>query len=126
VPNAPDPPINDADVTNDSVIKVKYAETLPDSRGSPIIGLQLAMDDGLGGEFVIVVGKDESVTTLETSYVANQGIIKGRAYRFRCRVLNSIGWSDWSSPDTYIVAAVTPAKPKAPALISATSTEMDL
>lgn len=126
VPNAPDPPINDADVTSDSVIRVNYAETLPDSRGSPIIGLQLAMDDGLGGEFVIVVGEDESVTTLETSYVVNQGIIKGRAYRFRCRVLNSIGWSGWSSPDTYIVAAVTPAKPRAPALISATSTEMDL
>ena len=39
VPSAPDPPLNDAAVTGDSVIRVTYAETLPASRGSPIIGL---------------------------------------------------------------------------------------
>ena len=73
---------------------------------------------------MLVVGEDEAVTTLATSYIA-QGLVKGQTYRFKCRVLNAIGWSDWSA-ETYIVAAVAPAAPQAPALISATATEMSL
>ncbi len=102
-----------------------FAQTLPDGRGSPIIGVQLEMDDGQGGDFVIVVGQDEEIATLWTSYLA-RGVLKGRAYRFRCRVKNSIGWSTWSSPDAYVVAAVSPQKPRAPSLDAATATSMTL
>lgn len=71
VPDAPDPPVNDATVTNDQQIKVNFAQTLPNNRGSPILAVQLAMDDGDGGEFVIVVGKNETAATMSTWYVAD-------------------------------------------------------
>jgi hypothetical protein len=103
-------------VTNDKSIKVEFAKTLPNNRGSAIVGIQLAMDDGYGGVLTTVMGEDESQLTLQTSYVANSTIVKGQTYRFRCRVLNNIGWSAWSSPDTYIIAAVSPSKPSAPIL----------
>jgi len=65
------------------------------------------------------------VHTLHTSYTAAP-VEKGRVYRFRCRVRNSIGWGAWSSPDSYIIAALSPAKPDPPRLVSATSTEITL
>ena len=123
-PEAPDAPVNDAAVTNETRIKVNFAETLPAGRGSTILAVQLAMDDGAGGEFVLVVGQDEAKTTLATSYTA-EDLVKGQTYRLKCRVLNAIGWSDWST-ETYIVAAIAPAAPRAPTLLSATATEMSL
>jgi hypothetical protein len=78
------------------------------------------MDDGDGGEFVTVVGRNETAASMSSSYVADQDIYKGRIYRFRCRVKNHIGWSGWSSPETQIAAAVFPGKPDAPSLLSAT------
>jgi hypothetical protein len=51
IPDAPDPPTNDASVTNSERIKVDFIGTLPNDRGSSIIGVQLAMDDGQGGDF---------------------------------------------------------------------------
>lgn len=125
LPDAPDPPVNDASGTSESQIKVRFAETLPNNRGSLIFGVQLAMDDGEGGSFVTVVGEDDTAPTLQTAYVATS-TVKGRAYRFRCRVRNSIGWSTWSSPDSLIVAAVSPGRPGAPRLGSATSTTITL
>ena len=56
VPDAPAPPTNDASVSSDERIKVRFTETLPDNRGSPIIGVQLAMDNGQGGAMTIVLG----------------------------------------------------------------------
>jgi hypothetical protein len=125
VPDAPSPPANDAAVTNDQRIKVTFGEPLPNARGSPIVGLQLAVDDGAGGEFRTVVGEDEAQATLATAYIL-EGAEKGKSYRFRCRVQNSIGWSSWSSPDTYIIAAVAPGRPEAPILAQATSSTMRL
>jgi hypothetical protein len=113
-------------VTTDSQVKVKFVETLPNSRGSDIYAVQLAMDDGAGGEFTTVVGADEALPELPTSYIAASGIVKGRFYRFKCRVRNTIGWSAWSSPNAYIRAAVSPGKPQAPELASATATDMVL
>jgi hypothetical protein len=124
VPEAPAAPVNDAAVTTSTSIRVTFADPLPNARGSPVLAIQLAMDDGLGGDFVTVLGADEAVWTLHTSYTAS--VVKGREYRFRCRARNSIGWSTWSSPDGYIRAAVVPAKPEAPSLISATSTTISL
>jgi hypothetical protein len=124
-PDAPAPPANDRAGTSDTQLSVRFAETLPNDRGSAIFGVQLAMDDGEGGPFLTVVGEDETVPTLQTTYVA-VGARKGRAYRFRCRVRNSIGWSAWSSPDSLIVAAVSPGKPAAPRLGSASSSTISL
>ena len=58
VPGQPDDPINDITVTNDYTIKVNYGTSLPDNRGSPITSLWLQMDDGLGGDFVTLIGLD--------------------------------------------------------------------
>ena len=126
IPDAPDPPFNDASVTAFDKIKVRFAETLPNNRGNLVYAIQLAMDDGNGGPWAVVLGEDESVPTLHTSYTASQTIVKGRRYGFRCRVRNSIGWSDWSSPDTFVLAAVSPSKPNPPRLVSASATEMSL
>ena len=63
------------------------------------------MDDGFGGEFKTVVGLNE--LTMITSFIAT-GLTKGGIYKFRCRVKNNIGWSQWSSPDTLIRAAMVP------------------
>jgi len=119
VPDAPSPPANEAAVTDDQRIKVTFGEPLPNARGSPIVGLQLAVDDGAGGEFRTVVGEDEAQATLATAYIL-EGAEKGKSYRFRCRVQNSIGWSSWSSPDTYIIAAVVGGFGAASAIVGGT------
>jgi hypothetical protein len=124
VPEAPSAPVNDASVTNNAQIKVRFAETLPNARGSSIFAVQLAMDDGLGGELTTVVGADEEQMTMVTTYLA-ESVVEGRYYTFRCRVKNSIGWSAWST-DTLIVAAVTPGKPDPPLLVAATATTIEL
>lgn len=38
-PEAPGPPVNDAAVTNETTIKVNFAETLPAARGSTILAV---------------------------------------------------------------------------------------
>lgn len=80
------------------------------------------MDDGKGGEFTTVLGADE--TTAQTRYVAT-GLVKGLFYRFKVRVRNKMEWSEWS-PEVSIQAAVAPAKPLPPKLVSATATEINL
>jgi hypothetical protein len=108
IPESPQAPVSVASETSDQRIKVAFLAPLPGNRGSPITSVQLAMDDGLGGAFQTVLGADETAFTLHTSYAAEQGIVKGRGYRFRCRARNAIGWSAWS-PDAYITAAALPA-----------------
>lgn len=83
------------------------------------------MDDGIGGNFTTVVGQREDATELATSFIA-KNVSKGLTYRFRCRVKNAVGWSDWSSPDSYIIAATKPSKPATPVLVSASSTQIQL
>lgn len=116
-------PVNDASVTNDQKIKVTYGMPLPDGRGSPITSIELQMDNGIGGDYVSLIGGTHE--TLITSMVITEGIVKGREYRFRYRCKNVNGWSAFSAV-TYIKAAIVPAIPKAPTLISATATTMTL
>jgi len=45
-----------------------------------------------------------------TEATIQTGLIKGRQHRFRYRVRNAIGWSDFSD-DSFVFAASKPAKP---------------
>ncbi len=110
-------------MTNEERIRVTYGMPLPSGRGSQIISIELQMDDGLGGDYMSVSGG--IIDTLLTSMTITQGVVKGREYRFRYRCKNVNGWGAFSDV-TYIRAAVAPAKPRAPRLISATATTMSL
>ena len=81
------------------------------------------MDDGLGGDYVSLVGG--TIDTMLTTKTIREGIFKGREYRFRYRCKNVNGWGAFSDV-TYIRAAVVPAIPRAPQLIAATATTMTL
>jgi hypothetical protein len=62
---------------------------------------------------------------MATHCIISYNIIKSKSYRFRYRAKNINGWSDYSDI-IYITAAVKPAKPPAPTLISADNTEITL
>jgi hypothetical protein len=62
---------------------------------------------------------------MQRNFLFDQGIIKGYTYRFKYRVKNQIGWSDYSE-STYILAANVPSKPPTPTYVSSTSTEISL
>lgn len=53
------------------------------------------MDDGLGGNFVTIVGAYADV--IQNTITITNGIVKGRYYRFRYRCKNVNGWSAWSN-----------------------------
>jgi hypothetical protein len=59
-PEVPNAPVNDASITNETQIGLSFATSLPNARGSAIYAVQLAMDDGIGGEFVTVLGHNET------------------------------------------------------------------
>lgn len=74
------------------------------------------MDDGLSGEFSVIF------TTSEVTYfVATEGIVRGRNYRFRYRVRNVNGWSQFSDTG-FITAFSIPNTPPAPVFVEATAT----
>jgi len=102
---------------------VYYGIPLPNSRGTPIISVELQMDDGIGGDYKSLVGGEFDI--ILTSRLITEGIVKGREYRFRYRCKNANGWGAFSDV-TYIKAAVVPNIPKAPTLILATDTTIAL
>lgn len=73
-----------------------------DNAGSVLSSYELQADDGLQSEFCTIYTGLNRTVGLET--------IVGRTYRFKYRVKNSIGWSDFSDV-TYILAAEAPSKP---------------
>lgn len=117
VPDTPtNGPATDPAVTDRARIKVDWAKIVsPNDGGSEVLSYQLAMDDGEGGDFVILVGGEtnEEDYFLKLTYTVYAGIAEGSTYRFRYRSLNSVGWSEYS-PITYIMAASIPEKPAAP------------
>jgi len=80
------------------------------------------MDNGLGNEFVVVSDTDN--LSMATSKII-KGLIKGRLYRFKYRVLNKNGWSPFSDI-AGIRTAVVPSTPMPPLLIAATDLQMQL
>ena len=84
------------------------------------------MDDGQNGEFVTIPGSgNELVNSMQRYFTISNGIVKGRTYRFKYRVKNQIGWSEFSD-ETYILAASVPSKPKAPIYVSSTDASIEL
>ena len=70
------------------------------------------MDDGLGGNFVTLVGGPNDTPYLLQVLTASQDIVKGRLYRFRYRAQNCHGWGP-VSPILYALAASIPQAPPA-------------
>jgi len=125
VPDTPaSAPTLEADETDDTQISVTLP-FIPDSNNgnSPIVSYSLEMDDGQGGDFEAIGGLISN--SMQTTYMVAEGIVRGMTYRFRYRVLNGAGWSDYS-PIQYAQAATTPSAPPAPSLQSASSTTIVL
>jgi len=80
----------------------------PENGGSPLIASELQMDDGNAGEFSVIFSTSEVFT-----YIVTDGIERGKIYRFRYRVRNINGWSQFSEIG-YITAFSTPSIPPAP------------
>jgi hypothetical protein len=116
VPAKPAIAVNVPSVTNTKQIKVSYGSVLPSNRGSPILNIQLWIDDGLGKEFSMVIGSTEAYS-MRTSIVITDNIVKGRLYRLKYRVMNINGFSDYSDI-AYIRAGVAPGRPQSPELTS--------
>lgn len=81
--------------------------------GSPILSYHLQIDDGMGREFVDLVGRNPY--SLALNFVKSAHVITGRLYWVRYRALNEIGWSAYS-PIGYILAAEEPFKPQPPVI----------
>lgn len=101
---------------------VYFGIPLPNNRGTPIVSVELQMDDGLGGDYKSMVGGQ--FNQLLTSLLV-QEVVKGREYRFRYRCRNANGWGAFSDV-TYIKAAIVPNIPREPSLMLATATTMTL
>lgn len=67
-----DKPTSDMQVTNDSVIKVSFANPAVDNGGSPIISYELVIDDGMSGMFRSVIGMTSN--SLLTTVIITEGI----------------------------------------------------
>jgi hypothetical protein len=65
-----------------------------------------------------------SVVTLDRQYQISS-LQKGQSYRFRYRVVNKVGASDWS-PESVLIPAVVPSAPPKPMFVSADSTTISL
>jgi len=99
-------PVSDESITNDRRLKIDIAPVDPaDDGGAPILSYSLELDDGQGGQFVAVYGKE--VDSLSTSYYHYTDVQRGNLYRTRYRVKNVIGWSDYS-PISFVLAAIPP------------------
>lgn len=118
-----DVPVNDPTVTTDKMIKVTFANPPPVNGGSPILSYELQMDDGLAGPFTSLVGFNTD--SMATSYVATQGVVKGRYHLFKYRALNYIGWGPFSNAAA-VLAATVPTAPLKPLFNGFTGSVMNL
>jgi hypothetical protein len=113
-------PVDIPTITDSTKIGVSLPVVTADG-GSMITSYHLMMDDGMNGDFISVVGGENQVANLNRQLTITNGVVKGRTYRFKYRVRNQIGWSDFSTT-TYILAANPPSKPPAPTYVSSTNT----
>ena len=74
---------------------------------SSIISYDLEIDDGKGGAFTSVGGY--SPYSMQTLYTISN-LTTGYKYRLRYRVLNIVGWSNYS-PTLFALVANVPSAP---------------
>ena len=114
-PAKPTPaPAADPAGTTTSTIEVILVNENPDTGGSPITLYELQMDDGESGDFETILTSPHA-----TSAVVDTGLVRGRYYRFRYRVRNVVGFSEYSDV-SYIQAVERPVRPQPPQFVSAT------
>mmetsp|Transcript_23476 Transcript_23476/g.36160 ORF Transcript_23476/g.36160 Transcript_23476/m.36160 type:complete len:283 (-) Transcript_23476:2952-3800(-) len=106
--------------TTTEAIQVTFTNTNSDTGGSAITLYELQMDDGLSGDFTTIY-----TSSHQTNYQVTSGITRGRYYRFRYRVENVIGLSEYSEV-SYIQATTVPQSTTPPEFVSATSSTIEL
>jgi hypothetical protein len=83
--------------------------------GSAIISYNLQRTEPGGSVWFNVIGSKANRTT-NTQYELNN-LYKRSGYRFRYRVENKVGYSDWS-PEVYLTPAVAPSAPQQPVYVA--------
>jgi hypothetical protein len=97
MPNtAPSSLVVDYDLTDESQIRVIMTEMILETEtgGSPITSYSMDWDEGSSGnQYVPYVGYYDDNLNLSIDFTQ---LTKGNYYRFRYRVKNIYGWSDYS------------------------------
>jgi len=95
VPDTPTQgPRSDASETNEFRICVLYGPLLESlNGGSPILSYDLQIDTANSQGFHSLIGGENMENSLETRFIVEEGISKGKTFRFRYRSLNINGWS---------------------------------
>ena len=81
---------------------------IADNGGSQILSYHLQRTETGGSKYYDVVG--ESGNENLNTEVQVEGLIKRKSYRFRYRVANLVGYSDWS-PESFLTPAIRPSIP---------------
>ena len=115
-------PIVDLSVSSNYAIKVDVP-AISTSGGLPITSYSIEVDDGAGGSFYVLYGI--LTDSLSTTYTISTDIREGQTYRFRYRLKNEVGWSDYSLV-TYAKAMAVSEIPPAPEYVSSSDTSITL
>lgn len=93
--------------TNSTAIRVTMPEIVQNG-GSAITTYNLQRTEAGSSVWFDVAGSAANYST--STEITVTGLHKRQSYKFRYRVANLVGWSDWS-PDVYLTAALTPSAP---------------
>lgn len=108
--------------TDTTRITVQLSEVL-NNGNDPIVTYNLQIDNGEGGAFINIAGY--TTRSLLRTHTITQGISRGKDYRIRYRVGNTVGWSGFS--DSLVAKAATiPDAPPKPTLSNSNSTLIQL
>jgi len=108
IPHVPETSPTRGTGTTDGTIVIDIAEVLEDG-GSPILSYSIEMDDGSGYASIIGDPDDSLARTHSES-----GVTSGASLKFKYRVRNVYGWSDYS-PEVTIIASTESTEPLNPA-----------
>lgn len=97
--------------------------SISNNGGSYISSFQVQIDNGFNSNFETISGYPNN--SLQQDFIISKDIDQGLTYWVIYRVLNQIGWSEWSEI-TYILAAKVPSVPGSPKLGVVTSTNLQL
>jgi len=106
VPNAPINPVNDKDVTTNSIIGFKFQDGSSDG-GTSVIDYRITYDQSTGNFVTLTTGHTS------TTYQTIVPLIKGRTYKFYIEARNTVGYS-LASVVFEVLAAQVPDTPRYP------------